>query len=141
VKLYHFTSQIHWAAIQNAGSLKTVESNISMLLEHAGPDVVWLTSNPDPAAHKGWAGLSFHDKTSVRITVNVPDDEVSHWPFWSRKHDIDEEWYDALATAGNPEEWWVIERPVTQEEWQTVTVDGITVKDRKAAGFGIGMEA
>jgi hypothetical protein len=51
MKLYHFTSPYHLPAILDADRLTVTESNISNTREHKGPDVVWLTDDPEPSHH------------------------------------------------------------------------------------------
>ena len=42
INFYHYTTQDHLRDINESGVIKTVESNIALETEHAGPDVVWL---------------------------------------------------------------------------------------------------
>jgi len=108
--LYHFTAATssHLGKILREGLIRTTESNISLTREHAGPDVVWLTSNPDPEANTGWAnGVR---KVTARLRVEV--DDAAHWPEWAAAHGCSRDCYDSLGAAGDPEEWWVRERPV-----------------------------
>lgn len=161
MKLYHFTTRDHhWPRIEAAGYLKVTESNISDRRPHAGPDVVWLTDDPEPSIQRwglpsattlrlkdiasgafgavslpaaqaeglktrGQVGLHTADKTVVRITVEVPDDEAHHWPEWSRRQGIRNMLYKALALAGgDPEQWWVVARPIPREEWVEIVDTG-----------------
>ena len=106
--LYHFTAPTtsHLGSILRDGIIRPTESNLS-IDETAGPDVVWLTSNPDPEANAGWATGRL--KTAARLTVEIQD--AQHWPTWSRAH-VTDEVYDVLASVGDPEEWWISERPI-----------------------------
>jgi len=132
MRLYHFTCREHLPAILEAGLLKVTESNISDSREHKGPDVVWLTDDPDPDRHEGWAHAVKVDsagrrtlisKTTARFTVEVPNHEVHHWPTWSRQQGIRNMWYRRLAVAGDPERWWVVTRPIPSDEWVEVGID------------------
>jgi hypothetical protein len=108
--LYHFTAPTtsHLGSILRDGIIRPTESNLSLDETHAGPDAVWLTSNPDPEANAGWANGRL--KTAARLTVEIQD--AQHWPTWSRAHGITDEAYDGLASVGDPEEWWISERPI-----------------------------
>ncbi len=126
--LYHFTSSIHLPKIMSDGFLKVTESNISERREHAGPDVVWLTSNPDPAGAR-WQGAGVQNwhpgvilapKDEIRFTVDVPKRDVHKWLVWSRARGIDPGWAAHLASVGGSRRWHVIERPVVRDEWVTV---------------------
>ena len=117
MRLYHFTSTAHLPRILADGFLKVVESNMSRTREHAGPDVVWLTSRSEPAAHRGWAGGSAVDKTAIRFTVDIPDRDVHRWSEWARRRGIDQKWMRALASTGGSASWYVVERVVSAGEW------------------------
>lgn len=114
MQLYHYTHRDHLATILMTRFLKVTESNISFHAEHAGPDVVWLTDQDNPR-FLGSMLTHVWDKTSVRITVDVPD--AHHWPTWSRAHGISEDTYRALARKGMPKTWYVVERPIRSVEW------------------------
>jgi hypothetical protein len=123
VILYHFTSaSYHLPKILAAGYLKVVESNLSRTREHAGPDVVWLTSSPDPAASRWWVvpGARSVDKAQIRITVDVPKRDVTKWRTWAARRGIDPRWARTLAEAGGSGSWYVIERPVPAAEWTEI---------------------
>ncbi len=120
--LYHFTSTVHLPLINAAGALTTTESNLSPTREHAGPDVVWLTSDPEPDAEGHALAGSCVDKTAVRITVDVPDAEVWGWLPWSRGHRIPKKWARHLERGRRPATWYVMERPIPRAEWVAVDV-------------------
>lgn len=127
MKLYHYTSRVHLAQIGLDGFLRVTESNISPTERLAGPNVVWLTSSHD-WDKQSWMVGSAVDKTEVRFTVEVPHRDVSWWPEWSARHEIDIDWYDSLneAGGGNAERWYVCERPIFKVEWLEVEVRGVT---------------
>ncbi|WP_158305633.1 MULTISPECIES: GNAT family N-acetyltransferase [unclassified Nocardioides] len=116
MKLYHYTSPDHLPLIVEAGYLKLVESNISRSREHAGPDVVWLTSSPTPAAGHGLSG-SRNDKKRVRFTVDVDRRSVQKWRAWAKARGIASDWMNELARAGGSGTWWVSERPIESSQW------------------------
>ena len=123
--LYHYTHRYHLATILETGYLKTVESNISLTREHAGPDVVWLTDEPD-LAERGAAWSLFKglpspvDKTEVRLSVEVED--AIPWRSFARHHKIKLDWYATLNEAGGgaANHWYVVPRRIGREEWVDV---------------------
>ena len=117
--LYHFTSTHHLPKILEDGRLKVTESNLSRTRVHAGPDVVWLTSDPMPASQE-WAGGSQVDKAEIRFTVRVPAQQAGKWRKWARAHGIDPGWARALTVAGDSGSWYVIERAVPAAEWAEI---------------------
>ena len=117
--LYHFTSPEHLPKILEAGYLKVTESNLSRTRTHAGPDVVWLTRNPEAAANNWWqvSGRRSVDKVGIRFTVDVPKREAVRWWEWARRRGIDPGWARTLAEVGGSGSWYVIERTVPAAEW------------------------
>ena len=112
-RLFHYTCTAHLQAILNSSFIKTTESNIKE--DGSGTRVVWLTSNYRPPL-SSWEQGSIVDKSEIRITVAISQKEIHHWPTWSRKQGISERWYSALASVGNPQEWYVVERPLYSED-------------------------
>ena len=140
--LYHLSSIYHLPTILSSGYLKTVESNVSLdpRREHAGPDVVWLTTSQ--RVGQGWArmrpGLDYVDKCRVIFELELPDDEVHLWSDWADAHGVSarDKWalaatgdegrgyYDTVAGADVElanREWYVIERRVPWQGWLSVT--------------------
>jgi hypothetical protein len=135
--LYHYTSFLHFAKIIVDGRLGVTDSNLSRDLAHAAPNVVWLTGSAS-ADSQGWGRaqmidapgpdgtvvrLRTPDKTEIRFTVDVPAQETHNWPRWSHRHGIENRWFRSLALAApgsDPDDWWVIERPVIRSEWKKV---------------------
>lgn len=125
--LYHFTSLHHLPAILRLGILTTTESNVSPMRAHAGPDVVWLTKDEDPAAGDlEWASLSVWDKTEVRFTVDLNRRNAKEWLSWSTERGMKKYWRDALIKTGGgmhaARGWYVATRPILQSEWKAVHV-------------------
>lgn len=120
--LYHYTSTMHLPRIEADGYLKVTESNISMRRTHAGPDVVWLTSDRKPNAEAHGLSGSAVDKTAVRITVEIPDSEATPWLTWSRKHGITKAWATILESGRRAEAWYVVERRIERGQWKAVEV-------------------
>jgi hypothetical protein len=135
--LYHFTSlQNHWA-IQRDQEIRTTESNIGSgrpdmppFGEHVGPDVVWLTTRESPkrnglehppgalvhhAKATGRPAIEW-DKTRIRITVDLPANEVARWSVWSKRYRMHPKWRKAMETGNAAGSWWVIERPIRGDE-------------------------
>ncbi|WP_413353788.1 hypothetical protein [Microbacterium sp. 1P06AB] len=118
-RLFHYTHEHHLESIFRTGELRTTESNISLAREHAGPRVVWLTTNPDLIGTTA-NGLQLADgrsKAQVRIEVHVPADEVHEWKDWSVRHGSSGADRARLAAAGGFREWRVVERPIPRSEW------------------------
>jgi hypothetical protein len=125
--LYHYTTVLHLPSILRTGWLTTTESNLSLTVEHAGPDVVWLTKTE--TGH-GNGLLGAVDKMAVRFTVN-PDPAHTHWwPIWSRAQGITREIYNALekTSGGSAANWWVSTRPIPLSAVTSLTVHGVDKK-------------
>lgn len=129
MRLYHFTAPYrtgHLGKIMADGQIDVTESNVSATQEHAGPDVVWLTSDGDPDAHR-WNRYPGDDpavervKVLGRITVEVPDREVTSWSGFCTRHRVKDHWRRALTHPGW-KTWKVIQRPIPREEWRAVEV-------------------
>lgn len=134
--LYHFTSRHHLPMIRLTGELSCTESNIGSpsriqppFGEHVGPDVVWLTSSPEPEGHglEGAKAVSGYgtagddvDKSEIRITVEIPDSDAEHWPEFAVAHGIHPEWRRALEKGHRAESWYVCRRPIPRSEWRAV---------------------
>lgn len=123
MNLYHYTCTQHLPTILHYGYLRLTESNVSMHRAHAGEPVVWLTTDPAPAA--GQHGLS-EIKRRVRFTVNAPDAEP--WMGTDLYRTMAPSWRDILIdTAGGraqAQTWWVSRSPIARADWVSVTVDG-----------------
>ena len=91
---------------------------MSRTREHAGPDVVWLTRNPE-AVVQTWKKGSAVDKTEIRFAVDVPGREAHRWRDWSASRGIDPNWARYLAMPGSGS-WYVVERPVPMSEWAEI---------------------
>jgi len=66
----------------------------------------------------GQTTLKAADKTEIRLTVEIPDAEAQRYSSWRRKHGVRNAVYrDLAATGGDPERWWVVERPIPSSEW------------------------
>lgn len=81
---------------------------------------VWLSDQCD-----GWIRTNASvgaEATTIRITVDVPDDEIVPWDEWKVKNltwaaaDV----FEKVAyrnRLGKPSTWQVIERPIPSREW------------------------
>lgn len=128
VILYHFTCQENLSDILVDGFLEPSESLISRNKEHAGPDVVWLTSSPslprvggeDAANRMDLVGSQF-DKTAIRFTVRLHKRSVFRWRKWAESRGIERSWADTIASSGvNTKSWWVVEGRVLREQWTEI---------------------
>jgi hypothetical protein len=127
--LYHITCRAWAKKIVLEGRLRTGESSIRP--DGSGPKVVWFTT--DPAPTQPWACVerqrrSDAQKNTIRITVALPEGDAQWWPLWARARGISEIWYEAMAeSGGNPDDWWVVTRPVPSREFVRIEdVDGPT---------------
>ncbi|CAN5150780.1 hypothetical protein BH09ACT8_BH09ACT8_59190 [soil metagenome] len=122
-RLHHYTSIERWRLIEEAGLLRRTESNMSATKPHAGPDVVWLTTDPDFAHDHGLLGseeLDGTDKTRIRVTVELVNRDVHKWHEWAARHGIDGDWMRTLASVGGSGTWRVTEKPIPSARWVEV---------------------
>lgn len=120
--LYHLTCEWHLETILRDGFLKVTESNIGP--DGSGPRVCWLTTCPEPVQR--WQVparmlqiVDAWDKSRIRFTVDVKS--AHPWSRWSRRQGIPRWWYNALTdSGGNPDEWYVTDRPVYRRDWRRV---------------------
>lgn len=123
--LYHFTSpdDRHLGSILRDGQIKTTESNVSPFKIDAVPRVVWMTTNPDPAAHAGWSGPTGM-KTVVRFTIDVPKFTVMPWTEFARRHNVPDFWQRAMITAAGGgscyRSWYVRTTAIPAKNWSAV---------------------
>ena len=125
--LYHYTSIERWERIEADGRLNTTESNLSGRTAHAGPDVVWLTTDPDCAHGHGLLNtLDRTDKTRVQIAVELPNRDVHKWKEWAARRGIDPDWMRGLISAagGGAGTWRVTEKPIPSTRWARVVDRG-----------------
>lgn len=114
MKLYHYTALYFLPSIKEEGTLRVTESNLSLTVPHAGPDVVWLTSR-DAWAQPWQRGASI-DKGEWRIVVDVSD--ALPWVEWARAHGMSRSDRRAMvATDSHWREWYVVDRPIPDSEW------------------------
>lgn len=126
--LYHFTHDPHVPEILADGYIKRTESNVSVRREHAGPDLVHLTSNPDIGCWLDWFS---HPHPPIRptsdvyrITAEVPARDVTRWEPWMKAHGTSAKTLAILketAAALHPGSWWVTERVVPESAWVEIT--------------------
>ncbi|MGP5641029.1 hypothetical protein ACTXPS_16505 [Brachybacterium tyrofermentans] len=123
--LHHFTSPEHLPLILEAGFLKVTESNISFKREHAGPDVVWLTTHETADAGLGLQAGAFgalaNDKTAIRFTVEVDSRQIHKWRIWAAAHGSSAETVKRLSEVGGGSgSWRVTERPIMSAQWTEI---------------------
>ena len=95
--LYHFTSDSFLPSIKRDGIWRGDVPTSS----EGGFNAPWLTSDgswPD----QGWAADSPIDKSQVRLTLQVPDEDpkLVLWSTLAREEGVDPVWYNALDQAG-----------------------------------------
>lgn len=136
---YHYTQLARLQQIMDEGKLRRTESNLDLRpgREHAGPDVVWLTTDetltPDkvrenllPNSTVGYHGLQ-PEKAEVRITVDLPKAHVEPWRLWAVAHGMNPVHMWALANAGGSIKWRVYQAEIPMDKWVAVHLDGTQV--------------
>ena len=125
--LAHYTSPIHVPAILEDGYLRATESNVSMLVPQAGPDVVWLTTDLDaPLSDKdGMVHGTYALKRQVQFLVDLSPKIAIKWTEWEWYHRMDPEWRSiTIATGGGPEvadTWYVVPIDIRRKFWVSAT--------------------
>ena len=129
---YHYTSEPHLEIIQEAGVIKTTESNVSSAKEHAGPDVVWLFREPLKGPTPKMLitsidvkiGTLYLDKSKIQMQVDVPEHEVQRADKFFKKMGADPQWIEHLEYMGQSKKkkWYVISRNIPKSEWREVTI-------------------
>ena len=132
--LYHFTCPFHLPSITESKVITRTESNFAIgaphetHLQHVGPDVVWLTSQPSVKG-EGWNALSFtadgkrsrvppepYKKDRIRFTVNIK--HAQRWEPWAKRKGADRRSMMALAVSGgDSNSWFVSEVDIPIEDW------------------------
>jgi hypothetical protein len=132
--LYHYTTALQWAEIERAGIIDTVESNVSLRVPNAGPNVVWLLDVPDAWSRQvGWlSGGQIATRHSVsdglepvvRIQVDVP---AVRWVDWDWTKRMSRRWRDAFIDARGgvraATRWYVHPALIRHVSWLSVIVD------------------
>jgi hypothetical protein len=121
--LYHYTSIERWQLIAAHGRLNTTESNLSFRRAHAGPDVVWLTTDPECRhGHGLLSTLDGTDKTRVRVAVELPNRDVHKWRQWADARGIHPIWRSRLieSSRGGASTWRLVTKPIPSRRWVEV---------------------
>lgn len=85
-KAFPLTSIERWHRIEEDRRIYTTESNLSVNTPHAGPDVVWLTTDPECVhGHGLHLQIDGTDKTRVQIVVELPNRDVHKWREWAER--------------------------------------------------------
>lgn len=117
----HYTSLERLPTIVAAGVITPTESNVDMLKEHAGPDVVWLLNGPIDDRSHGLTG-SIHDKRAAFIEVDVP---ALRWFDWEWTHRMRPEWRDALIRQGGGPDaaarWYIWPAAIHRRRWVKIS--------------------
>jgi hypothetical protein len=125
--LHHYTSMNHVPLILKEACIETTESNVDMVHQHWGPDVVWLVDPSLPPADVPSEyphGLS-SVKSRIRFTVDVPDSFAIKWTSWEYFHEMNEHWRRVFVEAGGGElaadHWYVCPSPIFSHRWMSIT--------------------
>lgn len=127
--LAHYTSPLHVPAILECGYLCPSESNVSMMVPHQGPDVVWLTSDLEASLSDDIEHGVYALKRQVQFTVDVSERLAIKWTDWQYTAMMDPEWRSIMiAAGGGPEKadtWYVVPVELRSKFWLTA-VDRVT---------------
>lgn len=126
--LYHYTSIERWGRIKDDGRLNTTDSCLvapsrdGALNENRGPSVVWLTTDGEGTLGHGLQNtLDRTDKTRVRVTVQLPNNEVHKWKDWALRRRINPRWLRSLTEdQSGASTWRITERPIPSTRWVEV---------------------
>jgi hypothetical protein len=127
---YHFTHPLHLPAILKAQRLTRTESNLSLRVAHAGPDVVWLTDCPEPGDGDDH-GL-YAEKRIVRFIVELPDSDVFRWVPWARRRGATRKTIETFNSTGGglADHWLITTRDIPMDEWVALDIlDGGRYRD------------
>jgi hypothetical protein len=128
--LYHFTSPEYLKSIKQHGIIKGDVPTSPV----DGFNAPWLTDN-DSWSMQSWSRGSVLDKSSVRMTVEVPVDDPNLvlWSELAEEENVTEAWYNILnETAGGSAKHWYVYRGKVPVEWIT------QIEDRPKFSFGQG---
>ncbi len=105
MQLYHFTSLIHLPKIMRS-DLSRGEVPIGPFPRRRLPTAVNLTSNGSGKANADWNRGNLIDKTRVRLTVDLPDDQVTTFGQVRRRFKISRDWVRRLAPGQEYRNWY-----------------------------------
>jgi len=125
--MYHYTSGHHLPLIYSDEKLKTTESNIGSPVPawepcgvRLGPDAVWVTDVDDArACPLGLAG-SYFDKTEVRFTLELGDEQVLPWIPWALNQGAHPDWLARLAESCDPDRTFVVTQSIPIHQWVAI---------------------
>lgn len=129
MRLYHFTALEYLDSIVKHGAIFPSESNVSLNIPHAGPDVVWLLDTPT-IDHSHGLEYARYDKTSLRVEVEVP---AIHWLDWTYTHQMSHRDFSVIVTSGGgmkaANHWYVWPGKIKVHRWRSIvsTLTGETL--------------
>lgn len=114
VRLFHFTSVLHWPAIEASGAIRPSDPNVTPTGGGA-PPVVWLLDSPNVGDHEH--GL--YGKAHVGIEVDTS--LAIKWTDWSWTALMEPDWRSALLSAAGGEDaadhWWLVPGSIKAARW------------------------
>jgi hypothetical protein len=104
MKLYHFTSLLHLPSILREGITKGEVPLDPRTPYNKLPQAPNLTSNGNPHQQSWIGGLT--DKTKVRLTVEVPDEDLTTFRQVRDKYGIRASWLKRLDPSYDRRNWY-----------------------------------
>jgi len=119
VRLFHFTHEDRLPIIEAKGIAKgDVPTS-----PDGGFNAPWFTSE-DSFFKQAWTATADPrialDKSEVRLTVEIPDDDpnLQYWPDVAKAEGVEDWWFQALDRTGDGKsDCWYIYRGVVPWEW------------------------
>jgi hypothetical protein len=128
MRLYHFTCLLWLPEILKDGiTLGEVPTGPTRSKDR--PNAANLTNDPDPRHQSVWTGRNAADKTKVRLTVEVPDNEVMSFRQLVDRFKIKSSWLKRIDPSYQRPHWFFAFDGVSPEKITTVEIrEGDTYK-------------
>ena len=116
--MFHYTALIWLPEIVDARQIRLGELPVDPELSYDQvPKGVNLTTNPSPETNiRIWAEVRIVDKTDVRLTVSVPENELVTFRQFREKFNVREKYLKFLCPYEERSKWFYVYRPISLEE-------------------------